>query len=138
MRSEERKNELGEVFTPPELVEEILDQLPSETWTDPTKTFLEPSCGNGNFLVALKERLLKHGHEERQVLERLHGVDLMQDNIDETKDRLDPDRKYRDILDLNIVCADGLKYHYRFDGTPCDPTPEEKNEEHFNNMFEIA
>ena len=116
MRSKERKDELGEVFTPPELVEKMLDNLSQDSWTDPTKTFLEPSCGNGNFLVALKERLMKHD-SERNVLQRLHGVDIMQDNIDETKDRLDPDKKYRDILDVNIVCADGLRYHYRFDGS---------------------
>jgi len=133
MRSIERKDEFGEVFTPPELVEEMLDRLPEGSWTDPSKTFLEPSCGNGNFLIALKQRLLEHGHDEQQILERLHGVDLMQDNVDECKDRLDPEGKYRDILDINIVCADGLRYHYRFDGScPYDPTMEDS----FNNFFE--
>lgn len=138
MRSKERIKETGEVFTPPELVEEILNELPPEIWTDPAKTFLEPSCGNGNFLVALKARLLEAGHDELQILERLYGVDIMADNIAETKDRLDPAHKYRDILDKNIVCADGLRYHYRFDGTPpYDKTDDELYEDHFSNMFDI-
>ena len=139
-KMKDRIKETGEVFTPPELVKDMLDELPPETWTDSTKTFLEPSCGDGNFLIALKERLMAHGHDERQVLERLHGVELMQDNVDECKDRLDSFNQYRDILDKNIVCADGLRYHYRFDGSYRydNETAEIADKKHFDNFFEIA
>ena len=41
----------GEVFTPTPLVQEILEQLPVEVFTDPTKTFLDNSFGDGQFLV---------------------------------------------------------------------------------------
>jgi len=139
MRSEERKNELGEVFTPPELVQEMLDQLPPESWTDPSKTFLEPSCGNGNFLVAILERLLEHGHQKEQALSRMYGVDLMLDNVQETRERLDPQFQFSELLERNIVCADALLYHYRFDGSaPYDPTKEEKQEELLNNLFDFS
>jgi len=133
MRSIERKKSLGEVFTPPELVKEMLDQLPQEVWQDPTKTFLDNSCGNGNFLVAVLERKIQQRHDPIQALETIYGVDIMQDNVDECRERLKqtflqfaPNSKpytanettVDEILKTNIVCADALKYHYRFDGSP--------------------
>jgi len=62
MRTNARKRSLGEVFTPSGLVEELLGQLPDTIWQDPFKTFLDNSCGSGNFLVAVLERKLKQGH----------------------------------------------------------------------------
>ena len=46
----ERKKYTGEVFTPLQLVDNILDQLPIEAWQE-NKTFLDSSAGNGNFLI---------------------------------------------------------------------------------------
>lgn len=130
MRTEERKKILGEVFTPPELVKEMLDQLPIVVWTDHTKTFLDNSCGNGNFLVQVLERLLKTDPDPINALSRVHGVDIMQDNVEECRQRLkelmpDPNDPETDrILSQNIVQADGLRYHYRFDGSlPYDDEP---------------
>ena len=60
MRSQQRKKDLGEVFTPSELVNEMLDKLPQDVWAL-EKTFCDNSCGNGNFLVAILERLNKGG-----------------------------------------------------------------------------
>ncbi|NJO62666.1 MAG: N-6 DNA methylase [Richelia sp. RM2_1_2] len=89
MKTITRKKELGEVFTPPELVEEILDKLPPDIWLDPTKTFIDPSgCGNGNFLIGVKNRLLKHNHTQNNILPRIFGVDIMEDNCVETILRL--------------------------------------------------
>lgn len=88
MRTEQRKNELGEVFTPPKLCREILGKLPRSVWRDRSKTWLDPSCGNGNFLVEVKERLLKNKKTnkctEKHILEEMiFGVDIMPDNIEE-------------------------------------------------------
>lgn len=58
-KSMERVRDLGEVFTPAATVQAMLDQLPDETWEPhPSPTFLEPSCGDGNFLVAILGRKL--------------------------------------------------------------------------------
>lgn len=46
-----------ETLTPPELVEEMLDRLPPEVFTDPQKTFLDPACGTGTFYLCLLQRL---------------------------------------------------------------------------------
>ena len=59
VKSAERVRDLAEVFTPAETVDAMLDLLPSEVWeVHPSATFLEPACGDGNFLVALLRRKL--------------------------------------------------------------------------------
>jgi type I restriction-modification system DNA methylase subunit len=49
-REQARVKATGEVFTPTSLVQEILDKLPNSYFTDKTKTVLDPSCGDGQFL----------------------------------------------------------------------------------------
>lgn len=46
-----------EVFTPPKLVNEILDLLPPEIWQDKNATFLDPVCKTGVFLREIAKRL---------------------------------------------------------------------------------
>ncbi len=46
-----------EVFTPPQLVNRMLDQLPPELWGDPKATFLDPGCKSGVFLREIAKRL---------------------------------------------------------------------------------
>ena len=59
VKSAERVRDLAEVFTPAETVDAMLDLLPSEVWeVHPSSTFLEPACGDGNFLEALLRRKL--------------------------------------------------------------------------------
>lgn len=60
VKSGERVRDLGEVFTPAGTVSAMLDLLPAEIWTPhPSPTFLEPACGDGNFLVAILDRKLE-------------------------------------------------------------------------------
>lgn len=59
VKSDERVRDLGEVFTPNATIQEMLDLLPDEMWAvHPSPTFLEPACGDGNFLVAILDRKL--------------------------------------------------------------------------------
>jgi hypothetical protein len=81
MKSQDRIDLTGEVFTPPALVNEMLDKLPADVWTDPTKTWLEPAAGDGNFLVEIKARLLKAGHDEKHILDNMiFSIELLPDN----------------------------------------------------------
>ena len=60
VKSEERVRDLGEVFTPIETVQAMLDLLPPPMWAvHPSPIFLEPACGDGNFLVAILDRKLE-------------------------------------------------------------------------------
>jgi hypothetical protein len=117
-----RQKETAEVFTPTQLVQEMLDNLSQELFEDFTKTFLDPSCGDGQFLSEVVIRKMeKSGCTLEQALSTTYGVELMEDNVKLCKERLSgptPTKEIWDILDTNIVCADALTYHYRFDGTP--------------------
>ena len=55
--SKDKSDKLGEVFTPPKLINDMLDQLPTELWSDKTKTWFDPASGNGNFHIIVLKRL---------------------------------------------------------------------------------
>jgi hypothetical protein len=50
---------MGEVMTPIELVEEMLDTLPDEVWTNPNLKWLDPANGVGTFISVIVQRLMK-------------------------------------------------------------------------------
>lgn len=132
-REKVRVKSTGEVFTPTALVQEILDQLPPESFVDPDKTFLDPTCGDGQFLSEVVIRKLENGHSLEQALSTTYGVDLMEDNVSLTRDRLlCGHEEFRHIVEKNIVCADGLTYDYSFNGTN-----QNVAESHFNSLFEM-
>ena len=117
-RDKLRVKETAEVFTPTPLVQEMLDNLPQELFEDHTKTFLDPSCGDGQFLSEVVIRKIERsGCTLEQALSTTYGVELMEDNVKLCKERLagpNPTQEILDILDKNIVCADALKYDYSF------------------------
>ena len=47
-----------EVFTPPEIVNQMLDMLPQELFSNPDTTFLDPACKTGVFLREIAKRLI--------------------------------------------------------------------------------
>ena len=106
---------LVEVFTPTPKVLEILENLNSSLWEE-GKTFIDPTCGNGQFLAAVLIIKIELGHPNP--LSTIYGVDIMQDNVDECRQRLidiagdTPDNW--DSVRNNIRCEDGLTYDYSF------------------------
>jgi hypothetical protein len=114
-REKSRIKATGEVFTPTSLVNEILVNLPAELFTNPAKTFLDNSCGDGQFLGEVLIRKIENGIDFEQALGAIYGVDLMQDNVDLCRERLLCGREdLRHIVEKNIVCADALTYNYSF------------------------
>lgn len=135
-RSQQRVKATGEVFTPTELVQEMLDQLPRNLFTDPARTFLDNSCGDGQFLGEVLIRKMENGSTFEQALSTVYGVDLMSDNVAECRQRLLCGREdLQHIVDKNIVCADALRYHYRFDNT--DPYASAQDNI-INSLFDFA
>ena len=126
-RDQLRIKATGEVFTPTLLVQEMLDQLPNEVFTDPTKTFLDPSCGDGQFLGEVLIRKMENGSTFEQALSTVYGVDLMIDNVDLCRERLLCGREdLRHIVEQNIYQADGLKFSYDF--CPMSETRKKREE----------
>lgn len=80
VRSRDRKKTLGEVFTPPALVNEMLNKIPSSHWVK-GKTFLEPSCGNGNFVLEILRRKVLAGCTPLEALQDTYAIDISPLNI---------------------------------------------------------
>lgn len=114
-RTQTRVKATGEVFTPTELVREVLGNMDIEKFIDPAKTFLDPACGDGQFLGEVLIRKMENGSTFEQALSTIYGVDLMQDNVDLCKERLLCRQEHlRHIVEKNIVCVNGLEYDYSF------------------------
>ena len=114
-RDQARIKATGEVFTPTPGVQEVLDHMPTELFTDWHKTFLDNSCGDGQFLGEVLIRKIENGIPFEQALQTIYGVDIMQDNVDLCRERLLCGREdLRHIVEQNIYQADALKFSYEF------------------------
>ena len=123
-RDEDRIRRNGEIFTPTKLVQEMLDQLPSEMFSDPEKTYCDPSCGDGQFLSEVVIRKLENGSTLEKALSTTYGVELMHDNVELCRERLlCGHEEFRHIVTRNIVCHNFFTYDHSFNGT--DYTNEE-------------
>ena len=108
-RTDERIDQTGEVFTPLELCKEMVNELPIDILKNPKSTFLDNSAGNGNFIIALRDKLLEY-HELLHILNHmLYAVEMMPDNHKEMCERLGVD-----INHSHYVCHDALTYDYSF------------------------
>ncbi|MCG7944773.1 MAG: SAM-dependent methyltransferase [Candidatus Thiodiazotropha taylori] len=106
-RESDRVKKTGEVYTPTELVIEILQQMDINTFA-PGKTVLDPACGDGQFLVPAKWiKVLHFGMTEEEALQDIYGVDIMADNVEVCKRRLGGG---------NIVTGNTLDPIVRIDG----------------------
>jgi len=81
LRSKERVSENGEVFTPDHIVDKMNALIPDEVWKDPEYIFLEPTCGDGQFLVKILEKRIENGIPLEDACNTLFGMDIMYDNI---------------------------------------------------------
>lgn len=134
VKSKQRVADHGEVFTPPWLVEAMLDLVKGETERIDSR-FLEPACGSGNFLVQILRRKLatvelkfgKSDFERRNfallAVMCIYGIELLPDNIVECRANLleiladylkleASDDLYRAafyVLSQNLVHGDALK-----------------------------
>ena len=116
----------GEIFTPTCLVSDALDEIDQTEFKISNRTFLDNCCGAGQFLSEVLIRKLENGIDFETALSTIYGIDLMPDNVKLCRERLLCSRDdLRHIVEQNIVCADALTYHYRFDTTAPDVTEQD-------------
>ncbi|MDO5722172.1 MAG: SAM-dependent DNA methyltransferase [Actinomycetaceae bacterium] len=142
VKSKQRVVDHGEVFTPAWMVEAMLDLVKDESQRIDSR-FLEPACGDGNFLRQVLSRKLstvqaRYGEND---FERRHyallalmctyGIELLADNAQDCRDNLvamftkfigtDPEGVWRkaaeSVTAVNIVQADALTMLFP-DGSP--------------------
>ncbi|MFN3989175.1 MAG: SAM-dependent DNA methyltransferase [Erythrobacter sp.] len=137
IKSRQRVSDHGEVFTADREVNAMLDLVKPETERIDSR-FLEPACGSGNFLIEVLRRKLaivagRYGKSQLDferysivALGSIYGVDLLEDNVAECRDRLFDyfDKVYskhfgdkcrpecrmsaKFVLERNIICGDAL------------------------------
>lgn len=104
---------MGEVMTPIELVEEMLDTLPYEVWTNPNLKWLDPCNGVGTFISVVVKRLMKglEGFQPvaelryKHIMENMiYSCELQEKNVFLYMYAFDP----KDDYDLNIYCGSYL------------------------------
>ena len=135
-RDRNRVKSTSEVFTPTDLVQACLDEIDQTIFKDAESSMIDRSCGDGQFLGEVLIRKVENGIDFESALSTIYGVDLMPDNVKLCQDRLLCGREdLKHIVEQNIVCADALRYHYRFDGT--DPY-ETQQDRHFSDLFDLA
>ena len=108
-RTDERIDDTGEVFTPIELCIEMVNEIPLDVIQNPQSKFLDNSAGNGNFMIALLNKLIEYHNREHVLNHMLYAVELMEDNHKEMCERLGVD-----ITHSHYVCHDALTYDYSF------------------------
>ena len=111
----------SEIFTKTKDVIILLDELDDRVWLDLNKKFIDPSCGDGQFLSEVVIRKMERSNcTLEKALSTTYGVEIMEDNVKLCKERLagpNPTQDALDILEKNIVCHDALTYDYGF-GAP--------------------
>jgi hypothetical protein len=107
------KKKYGEVFTPIPLIEEMLDKLPIEVWSNPDLKWLDPANGMGNFMVVIYYRLMKGLRDiipneetcKKHILENmLYMSEINKKNCFISKQIFDINNNYK----LNIYTGDSL------------------------------
>ena len=127
-RDSTRIKATGEVFTPTNRVQKELDKIEkiqSNSFNDTSKTFIDPGCGDGQFLGEVLIRKLEYLYKEQitdsefeKALSTIYGVDIMIDNVDLCRKRLlcgRTDPGLIAIVEQNIQCRDALKFGYNFE-----------------------
>ena len=114
-RDKIRTKQTAEVFTPTELVREMLETIPVDLFSDPEKVFLDNACGDGQFLSEVLIRKLENGIDFESALSKIYGVELMIDNVELCRNRLLCGQEHlRDIVETNIVCHNAITFDYMF------------------------
>ena len=111
-RSDDRIDATGEVFTPMELCHAMVSEIPERILKNPNSTFLDNSAGSGNFLVALRDELIKYHSVEHVVNNMIYAVELMEDNHAELCKRVGVS-----VDHPHYVCHNAMTYDYGF-GNP--------------------
>jgi len=87
-RSDDRIDTTAEVFTPLEVCVKMINEIPEDILKNPESTFLDPSAGNGNFIISLRNKLIEYHSEQHILNNMLYAVELMEDNHLEMCERL--------------------------------------------------
>ena len=107
------KKKYGEVFTPSALIKKILDFFPQSVWSNPDLKWLDPSCGTGNFMILVYQKLMlglkisSESERSKHIIQNmLYMVELNPKNVQTCKQIFGHN--------ANIICSDFLSDKHFF------------------------
>lgn len=122
LSKEDRVRIYGEVFTPAHIVTKMCDMLEQENpgCFEPGTTFLEPTCGDGAFVLELLRRkflLCSHRRDFTEALRSLYAMEIQADNVEKTiarvtelcREYFTPTKQELQIINDHVIQADSLK-----------------------------
>ncbi len=135
----EEKEKFGEVFTPIELIEELLDKLPNSVWKHKEYKWLEPACGTGNFPMIVYKKLMEGLKEEikseklrsKHIIENmLYMIELNKSNVNIAKKIFGNNANIfcKSFLDIDVEQITGVKKFNIIMGNPPFQEKKEGNE----------
>ena len=120
----ERVKKFGEVFTPEHIVKNMCDMLerenPGKDVFAPCTTFLEPTCGDGAFVVEILRRKFERcrcREDYRTALVSVYGLEIQPENVQVTienvralcREYFKPTKEELQIIDDHYIMCDSLK-----------------------------
>lgn len=124
MTKAERVHKYGEVFTPEWVVKDMCDMLeannPEQDVFAPWTTFLEPTCGDGAFIVEILRRKFdrcKCRTDFTMALESMYGLEIQPENVQATIDNVTalcrkyfkPTKNELQTINEHYIMCDSLK-----------------------------
>lgn len=119
VKSKQRVEKFGEVFTSQQTANEMLDLLPQEMF-EIHRTFLEPTCGEGVFILEILKRKFANCKKRKDyttALSSVYGMELQEDNVKICIDNIinlcseyfKPTKQEIELINNHIIQADSLK-----------------------------
>ncbi len=119
VKSRERVQRYAEVFTAQREVTAMCDMIPEEMY-QPERTFLEPACGEGVFLLEILRRKFANCKTRKDysvAVASVYGMDIQADNVEKTiqnvlllcREYFKPTKADEETVNQNIMQCDSLK-----------------------------
>lgn len=110
-RTYDTRKLLGQVYTPPHIVNKILDETGLNSSCFLGKTILDPACGDGRFLREIVQRILRYSPEGTlaENLQKVQGWDIDAQAIALCREVLDEEIEATGLgIDWNLRRQDAL------------------------------
>lgn len=99
--TEKQIRESSSVYSPKELVDIMLSKIDDKYWSDPTKTFCDPTCGTGAIIIPILDKRVKYGVDALTALKTMYGNELIKESYDILMCNLEEWAKIHNITDTS-------------------------------------
>lgn len=98
----------GSIYTPLHIVEKMMAKVEDKFWSDPTKTFCDPTCGTGAIIIPMLDNRVKHGIDPTVALKTMYGNELLKESYDILMKNLEDWASVHGVTDTSWIIANIL------------------------------